>query len=307
MKVLVTGGAGFIGSHVVDIFIENGYDVSVVDNLSTGHRKNVNPKAIFYEVDLADSEALAEVFEKEKPDYVLHIGGQVNVRKSVNDPVGDLKTNILGTLNIVECCRRFAVKKMVYASSSGVVYGEPKKIPVSENDPLNPICPYGASKLSAEFYIKVYAFLYNLDYVILRYSNVYGPRQDPDGEAGVMCIFADKMLKGKEVVIFGDGTQTRDFVYVWDVARANLMAVEKESSSKIFNLGTGTQITINKVYEELSRIIKKPHKKRNDPPIQGEIKNIYSDISLIKKELGWKPEMGLAEGLAKTVEFIKKG
>jgi len=305
MKALVTGGAGFIGSHIVDILVSNGYDVVVVDNLVTGNKKNLSEKAVFYEADITDNKALNEVFEKEKPDYVLHQAAQVNVRKSIEDPVFDMESNIHGVINILECCRKFAVEKLLFSSSGGAVYGEPQNLPCSESHSTEPICHYGVSKLSGEYYIKLYASLYKLNYTILRYANVYGPRQDPKGEAGVVAIFNKLMSEGKEISIFGDGEQTRDFVFVEDVARANLLALESDSKSRIFNIGTGKQTSVNQVYAELNKIINKHHKKKNSPPVPGEVRHIYSNISLAEKELGWKPEVSLPEGLKMTAEFFK--
>ncbi|MBU0536065.1 MAG: NAD-dependent epimerase/dehydratase family protein, partial [Nanoarchaeota archaeon] len=247
MKVVVTGGAGFIGSHIVDILISKGYDVVVVDNLSTGKKDNINPKARFYEVDITNSPFLVKVFEKEKPDFVIHEAAQINVRKSVSEPVFDAITNIIGTIELLELCREHKVKKIVYAGSGGACYGEPEQIPCNELHPVNPICHYGVSKHAAEHYFFLYKYLYRIDYVILRYSNVYGPRQDPKGEAGVISIFLDKIKNQEKPNIFGDGEQTRDYVYVSDVARENLLALESQSQTSIFNIGTGRETSVNQL------------------------------------------------------------
>lgn len=298
MKVIVTGGAGFIGSHIVDSLVDS-FDVIIVDNLSKGKRENINAKAKLCVADVTDKGRLIEVFEKEKPDYVIHEAAQINVRSSIENPVNDAKQNIIGALNVLECCRMFNVKKIVFASSGGAVYGEPVKLPCDENHPTFPMCPYGIAKLSVEHYIRFYSEVYGLKYVILRYSNVYGPRQDPKGEAGVISIFIDKMRKNEKVSIFGDGEQTRDYVYVKDVANANVLAL-KNASNKILNIGTGKQTSVNDLFDALKEITNSESEAVHTQPVPGEVRHTFLDISLARKELGWEPRTELKEGLKNT-------
>lgn len=305
-KVLVTGGAGFIGSNIVDLLIEKGYDVVVVDNLFTGSRENVNKKAKFCKADITKPE-LRGVFEKEKPDFVIHEAAQINVRKSVSEPIFDAKSNILGTINVLECCRESKVKKVLYSSSGGACYGEPEYMPCDEKHPVNPICHYGVSKHAAEHYFYLYNVLYGLDYVILRYSNVYGPRQDPKGEAGVISIFLEKVTNSQQPLIFGDGKQTRDYVFVKDVANANLLALEKDTKKakiRIFNIGTGKRTDVNEIFSLIKSATSTKIDAKHVEPVPGEIRNICLDIKLAEKELGWKPKVDLKEGIKKTVEWF---
>lgn len=303
-KVIVTGGAGFIGSHITDILIDKGYEVVIVDNLVTGNRENINKKAKFHNVDITKP-ALKDVFEKEKPDFVIHEAAQINVRKSVEEPMFDAESNVLGTINVLECCREFKVKKIIYSSSGGACYGEPEYMPCDEKHPVHPISHYGASKYAAEQYFFLYNFLYKLDYTILRYSNVYGPRQDPRGEAGVISIFLDRITKNQTPIINGDGNQTRDFIYVGDVAKANLLALEKNTKSRIFNIGFGKETSVNDIFAEIKKAAKTKLKAKHGPAIPGEVYRIYLDHGLAGKELGWKPEVVLSEGIRKTVEWFR--
>ncbi len=303
-RVMVTGGAGFIGSHVADILINNGYDVALVDDLSTGNRKNINPKARFYEVDIKNTPFLEKVFEKEKPDFVVHQAAQVNVRKSVAEPVFDALSNIVGTLELLELCRDYKVKKFVYASSGGACYGEPEKIPCSEGHPIMPISHYGVSKHCAEHYVFLYSHMYGIDFNILRYANVYGPRQDPFGEAGVVAIFLNKIINREKPQIFGDGEQTRDYVYVSDVAKANLLALEKSTKSRIFNIGTGKETSVNQIYSMLKKASGTDIEAVSTPAVAGEVSRISLECSRAEKELGWKPEVSIEEGIRKTSEWF---
>ncbi|HUV29189.1 MAG TPA: NAD-dependent epimerase/dehydratase family protein [Anaerolineales bacterium] len=305
MKILVTGGAGFIGSHVVDTFIANGHEVVVVDDLSTGRRSNLNPAATFYQVDIRSPE-LAEVFEKEKPQIVDHHAAQMDVRRSVDDPLFDADVNVLGSIKLIELARQHAVERVIYISTGGAVYGEPEYLPCDEAHPINPICPYGASKHTVEHYLYMYHELYDLDYVVLRYPNVYGPRQDPHGEAGVVAIFTGLMLKGDQIVINGDGEQERDFVYVADCARANLLALTTEKCNTIFNLGEGKGTTVNEVYEELKKITAYPLSAVHGPAKVGETRRIYLEANKAAQELDWQPSIGLRAGLTETVEYFKE-
>lgn len=305
MKILVTGGAGFIGSHVVDLLVENGHEVVVVDNLSTGHRSNVNPGAKFYQVDIRSPE-LEDIFAKERPEVVDHHAAQMDVRFSVEDPLFDADVNILGSIKLIELARKFQVNKFIYISTGGAVYGEPEYLPCDEAHPIQPICPYGASKHTVEHYLFMYKELYDLEYVILRYPNVYGPRQDPHGEAGVVAIFTGQMLQGAQVVINGDGEQERDFVYVGDCAQANLLALNSGEINTVYNLGYGEGTTINQIFTSLKSITGYELMAKHGPAKTGETRRIYLEASKAKNQLGWQPTVGLEAGLTKTVEFFKQ-
>lgn len=304
-KVLVTGGAGFIGSNIVDLLIENGYDVIVVDNLVTGNKENVNKKARFCNADITRPE-LRKIFEKERPDFVIHEAAQINVRKSVTEPMFDAESNITGTINVLECCKDFKVKKILYSSSGGACYGNPEYMPCDEKHPVNPICHYGVSKHAAEHYFFLYNFLYGLDYVILRYANVYGPRQDPKGEAGVIAIFMGRIKEGKKPLIFGDGKKTRDYAFVSDVAMSNLLALEKKTKSRIFNIGTGKETSVNEIYTLIKKASGTKIDAEHVDPVPGEVERIKLDCSLAKKELGWQPEVQIEEGIKRTFEWSRK-
>lgn len=304
MKILVTGGAGFIGSHVVDTFIANGHEVVIVDDLSTGRRSNLNPAATFYQIDIRSDE-LRNVFEKEKPQVVDHHAAQMDVRRSVVDPLFDADVNVLGSIKLIEIARQYEVERFIYISTGGAVYGEPEYLPCDEAHPINPICPYGASKHTVEHYLYMYHELYDLDYVVLRYPNVYGPRQDPHGEAGVVAIFTGLMLKGDQVVINGDGDQERDFVFVGDCARANLLALTTQNSNTIYNLGEGKPTTVNDVYRELKKITNYPLSAVHGPAKVGETRRIYLEAKKAAQDLDWQPSVGLGEGLTATVEYFK--
>jgi UDP-glucose 4-epimerase len=303
MKVLVTGGAGFIGSHVVDAFLDAGHEVVIVDNLSSGRRSNVNPKARFYEMDIRDP-ALAGVFEAERPEVVDHHAAQIDVRKSVADPVYDADVNVRGTVHLLECARRFGVRKVIYISTGGAVYGEPEYLPCDEQHPINPVCQYGVSKHVGEHYLYVYKQLYGLDYVVLRYPNVYGPRQDPQGEAGVVAIFTGRMLAGLPVTIFGSGEQERDFVYVTDCAQANVLAAG-EAGSGIYNIGSGQGISVTLLFSQLQLIMDYSRGPEFGPARLGETLKIYLDSRRARAELGWAPTVSLSDGLCQTVDYLK--
>jgi len=304
VKVLVTGGAGFIASHVVDTFIANGYQVVIVDDLSTGRTSNLNPAATFYKLDIR-SPQLAEIFEKERPDIVDHHAAQMDVRRSVVDPLFDADVNIRGSINVIECARNFGVKRLVYISTGGAVYGEPEYLPCDENHPIKPICPYGASKHTVEHYLFMYEVMYGLKYTVIRYPNVYGPRQDPHGEAGVIAIFTGLMLADKQTNINGDGEQERDFVYVGDCARANLLAVTNTNGSGIYNLGSGRGTTVNEIFANLKSITGYSLSANHLPPKLGETRRIFLDASKAFRELGWAPTVKIEEGLRSTVEYFK--
>ena len=302
-KVLITGGAGFIGSHIADLLIKKGYPVVIVDNLSRGSKKNVNKKAKFYQVDII-SPRLKRIFAQEKPEIVIHEAAQINVRDSVTDPKKDARINVSGSISLFQTAGKAKVKKIIYASSGGAIYGEPRKLPVKEDHPISPLCPYGASKCSAELYLKCFASLFGFKYVVLRYSNVFGPRQDPKGEAGVISIFIDKFLQGEAPVIFGDGKQTRDFIFVQDVALANYLALLYRESG-IFNIGSGKEVSVLEIYNSLKKILNSPVKAKFGPKVEGEVRRIYLDVSLAKKKLGFKPKVNFKDGLERTINWVK--
>jgi len=303
MKILVTGGAGFIGSNVVDAYIEKGYEVVVVDDLSSGKRENLNKKARFYELDICDR-ALEGVFKKEGIDIVNHHAAQVDVRKSIADPAFDARINIEGSLNILENCRKYKIKKVIFASSGGVIYGECGNIPPNEDSPVSPLSPYGVSKYAVERYLASYERIYGLKYTALRYGNVYGPRQDPYGEAGVVAIFSGKMLGNEEVNIFGDGEQLRDYVYVEDVVRANILCLEN-GDNEIFNIGTGKSTSVNRLFSEMRELTHYTRKPVYKPARPGELIRSSLDVGKANHRLGWKAKVDLREGLEKTIDFFR--
>lgn len=304
MKVLVTGGAGFIGSHVVDLYLTNGYEVVVVDDLSSGRRSNLNPAATFYEVDIR-SPQLQNVFEQERPDFVNHHAAQIDVRRSVAEPIFDADVNVLGSLQVLELARQYEVARVVYISTGGAVYGEPQYLPCDEDHPVNPICQYGVSKHAVEHYLYLYHHLYGLDYTVLRYPNVYGPRQDPHGEAGVVAIFTGQMLRGEQAVINGDGLQERDFVYAGDCASANLLALQKERNG-IYNLGSERGTSVNHLFDLLREITHYEKRALHGPPKPGETRKIYLTAEKARRELGWEPKVSLEEGLERTVAHFRR-
>lgn len=304
MKILVTGGAGFIGSNVADAFVEAGHEVVVVDNLSSGNRENVNPAAKFYEVDIR-SEDLRKVVEQERPDIVDHHAAHIDVRRSVADPAYDASINVLGSINLLEACRISGVKKVIYSSTGGAEYGEPEYLPCDENHPINPLSPYGATKHTVEHYLFMYRANFGLEYTVLRYPNVYGPRQDPYGEAGVIAIWTEKMLKGEDTVINGSGEQERDFVYVGDCVSANLVALDG-GNGREYNLGWGVGVTINEIWRRLKEATGYQKQAIYGPAKTGETFRIYLDTKRIQSELGWKPKMPLDQGVAATVEYFRK-
>jgi len=304
LKILVTGGAGFIGSHIVDEYVKLGHEVSIVDNLSTGRRTNLNPNARFHEIDIRDAEAVAKICKREGFDVMNHHAAQMDVRRSVAEPMYDASVNIIGTLSLLESCVRTGVKKVVFASSGGAIYGEQDYFPADELHATRPISPYGVAKLAGEQYLFYYKAAYDLDSVSLRYANVYGPRQNPEGEAGVVAIFASKMLEGKQPIINGDGRQTRDYIYVGDVVRANILALEYDGSG-VFNIGTGIETDVNKLFRELKQAIDSPAAEQHGPAKKGEQLRSVLDVQRITKMLGWKPNVSLEEGFRKTVEYFR--
>ena len=302
MKILVTGGAGFIGSNVTDAFLAAGHRVAVVDNLSTGKKENLNPKAEFFPVDIRDAR-LAEVISGFAPDVIAHLAAQIDVRKSVADPVFNAEVNELGTLNLLEAARQARVGKIVFSSTGGAIYGEvEEKNGADENHPQEPISPYAITKRSVELYLYAYWKLYGLKFTVLRYGNVYGPRQDPLGEAGVIAIFCGKMLRGEAPTIYGDGRQLRDYVYVEDVAEANLLALGKAESETI-NIGAGEGTSVNELYANLSEILKFKLPAVYAPPRAGELFRSVLNCGRAAKLLGWQAKIGIKEGLKKTIAW----
>jgi len=303
MKILVAGGAGFIASHIADKFIEEGHEVVILDDLSTGFEKNINPKAKFVNLKIGD-EKVSNLFEEEKFDVVNHHAAQMDVRRSVIDPVFDANTNILGTINLLQNSVKHGVKKFMFASTGGAVYGEQDYFPADENHPTNPVSPYGISKLSVEKYLYFYFNEHKLNYTILRYANIYGPRQNPFGEAGVVAIFSTKLLKGEQPIINGTGEQTRDYVFVKDVVKANLLTLT-DKESNIYNVGTGIETDVNELYNILNDIVGNGQEEKHGPAAAGEqMRSVITSQKLFDK-FNWKPSTKLNDGLKETVEFFK--
>ena len=304
MKIIVTGGAGFIGSNAADRFIQEGHEVTIIDNLSTGMESNVNKKAKFYKVDIR-SAVIGKIFEKTSPVVLCHHAAQIDVRKSTDDPIFDADVNILGSLNLLNACVKHKVKKVIFASTGGAIYGEQDYFPADEKHPARPLCPYGVTKLTIEKYLHFYRETHGIEHVCLRYANVYGPRQNPFGEAGVVAIFAESLLSGKKAVIFGDGKRTRDFVFVDDVVQANLLALDYPKSD-VFNIGTGIETDINSIFRILREITGSKQKEIHAPLKPGEQERSVLDYSKAQRLLKWKPKCEISEGMAKTVEFFQK-
>jgi UDP-glucose 4-epimerase len=305
VKILVTGGAGFIGSHVVDAFVAAGHSVAVADNLSTGSPAWVNPAARLRVVDVR-SARLAEVFAAERPEVVAHLAAQAGVGRSVSDPAFDASVNILGGLNLLDCCRRFGVRRLLYSSTGGAAYGDTDLLPTPEDHPMLPVSPYGISKVAMEHYVSAWRGLFGLSGIALRYANVYGPRQSPHGEAGVVAIFCHRLLTGQPPVINGDGEQTRDYVYVEDVAAANLRALEHPEVTGGVNIGTGIETSVNEIYRGLAAVAGLRAAAPHGPARPGEQRRSCLSPALAKRALGWAPTVALDEGLARTFESFKR-
>ena len=305
MKILVTGGAGFIASHVVDRYIEAGHEVSVIDDLSTGRRSNVNPRAVFYQMDIRSPE-IGEVIAKEKPEVINHHAAQMNIRCSMEDPIFDAEVNILGSLNLLKAAIQNSIRRFIYSSAGGAVYGEPVYLPCDESHPVQPICPHGASKHSIEHYLDLFHANYGLEYIVLRYPNVYGPRQNPNGTGGVVAIFTGQMLCNQPVTIFGDGKQERDFVYMSDCAEANLLALDSRKPTAIYNLGTGHGTSINDIFNCLKELTGYRGGPIHGPAKVGEIRRIYLNAERARRELGWGCQTSLEQGLQQTVMYFKE-
>lgn len=303
MKILVTGGAGFIGSWVADSYIEGGHEVLIFDDLSSGRLENINPKAEFVKGDVRDRALIDSVMDRFQPDVVNHHAAQIDVRKSVEDPAFDAEVNIIGSINLLESSVKHGVKKFVFASTGGAIYGEPEDIPADESTPPMPISAYGTSKYAVEKYIEYYSHIYSLDYVALRYANVYGPRQNPHGEAGVVAIFCSRILSGGTCLIFGDGGQTRDYVYVGDVARANVLALDSKSGS--YNIGTGVETSVNELVGELGVASGQVFNTEYADARAGEVQRISLEAGLAEEVLGWEPRVFLDEGIRNTWEWFR--
>ena len=304
MRALVTGGAGFIASHVSDGLLERGHEVAIVDNLVTGKSENVPSGARFHEVDVRDT-GLADVFAAESPDIVFHLAAQMDVRKSVTDPRYDADVNLLGTLNLLECCRTYGTRKIVYAGTGGAMFGEAAYLPVDEKHPVLPISPYGVSKHTVEHYLYAYRENFGLDFTVLRYPNVYGPRQDPHGEAGVVAIFSLQLLNGETPRIFGDGTKTRDYCYVGDIVEANMLAIERGSGG-LFNIGRGIEVSDRQVFETVRDAVGVDVEPEYAPTRPGEVEHIALDATLARDTLGWEWKVDLPDGVGRAVDFYRE-
>lgn len=300
MKIIVTGGAGFIGSQVADALIAKKHDVIVIDNLSTGFKHNVHSEAKLIVADITDFNGMEKIFKEEKPEIVYHFAAQIDVRKSVSDPLFDASTNIMGTLNLIKLSNDFKIKKFIFSSTGGAIYGDTDERPTKETHPEWPLSPYGVAKLSADKFLNYYNMIFGLKYVSLRYGNVYGPRQNPYGEAGVVAIFLNKMLKNEQPVINGDGEQTRDYVYVEDVVAANLLALEKMDKVGIYNVGTSVEISVNVLFNEINRNFNNNFKEVHGPAKLGEQETSCLSFEKIKNELGFIPNTSFKEGIKKT-------
>lgn len=303
MRILVTGGAGFIGSHVVEAYLAAGHEVAVVDNLSTGRRSNVPREAKLFEYDIHSRETEG-LFEQFRPEVVNHHAAQASVKVSTSDPVHDLEVNGGGTAKIAALCVRNGVGKLIYASTGGALYGDPEFVPVPETHPIRPLSPYGQSKRVGELYVDLYARTEGLEYTILRYANAYGPRQDPHGEAGVVAIFTGLMLEGQRCTIDGDGEQAKDYVYVGDIARANMLALGAGSGLAI-NIGTGKGTSVNAIFAALQAATGDATPPHHGPPRPGDVRNIWLDSTLAGEVLGWRHEVELDEGIRRTVESVR--
>lgn len=304
MKILVTGGAGFIGSHLVDRLVKLKYRVVVIDDLSSGKKENINSKAKFYKIDICQKK-VSEIFRKEKIGIVFHLAAQKNLRKSVDDPVYDAQINILGSLNLLENCVKYKVKKFIFASTGGAIYGEAIKIPTPETYSAQPTSPYGITKLSIDYYLYFYHLVHGLKYISLRLANVYGTRQDPEGEAGVVAIFIDRILKNRQPVINGDGKQTRDYVYVDDVVKASILALKKNRVG-YYNIGTEKETSVNQLFKKIVRISDQKIKEVHGPAKLGEQQRSCLDCQKAKKELSWQPKIDLNQGLRLTYQWFKE-
>lgn len=302
-KILVTGGAGFIGSHLVDRLIANGHEVAVVDDLSTGRRDYINLAAKFYKLDIT-SPRLKKVFEKFRPEFVYHLAAQIDVRRSLLDPKNDNRINVLGGLNVLENCCAQGIKKIIFSSTGGAIYGETSDLPTPETYAAYPLSPYGINKLSLEKYLRYYNLVHGLDYTVLRFANVYGPRQFKGGEAGVIALFIDNAVKGKPSRQFGDGRQTRDFVYVDDVATALAAAKDINYTGEI-NIGSGQETDLLLLRQEIETALGAPFSVKEEAAVPGEVRRSCLKIDKAKEILNWQPQIDLKEGVKRTIAWSK--
>lgn len=300
MKIIVTGGAGFIGSNIVDDLIKLGHDVVIVDNFASGRKENINSKAKVYNIDIRDKE-LWKVFDEERPEVVYHHAAQIKVPYSIENPIEDIDINIIGSVNILECCRKYNIKKVIYPSSAAI-FGQPRYLPIDEKHPLNMLSGYGVTKHTVEHYLYLYHELYGINYTIFRYANVYGPRQDASGEGGVIAIFCDSLISNKNPYIFGDGSQTRDFVYVKDVVRANILALDSLDND-IYNVATNEEVSIKQVLNLISSELNLEVSAEYGEERVGDIKNSYMTYEKINKISSWKPEYSIKDGIKETVKY----
>jgi UDP-glucose 4-epimerase len=305
MRTLVTGGAGFIGSHTVDALVERSHDVAVIDDLSSGKRVQVNPRARFHLADLRDARLVTGIIERERPEVIFHLAAQMDVRRSVADPAFDAQVNLVGLLNLMEAARGRGLRRVIFASSGGAIYGEQESFPCDEEHPCRPVSPYGVAKLASERYLFFYRNEYGIGYTAMRYANVYGPRQDPHGEAGVVAIFCGRLLSGDSCTIYGDGGQTRDYVYVGDVAAANIAALERGADGG-FNVGTGIETDVNQLYSELAQLAGVRKEAAYGPARGGEQRRSVILPQRAGRDLGWQPRMTLRDGLRATFEYFAK-
>lgn len=306
MRILVTGGAGFIGSHTVDALVATAaHQIAVIDDLSAGKRDQLNPGARFHQADIRDAGAVGRIVAIEQPEVIIHLAAQMDVRRSVADPVFDAQVNLVGFLKLMEAARQYGLRRVVFSSTGGAIYGEQDTFPADESHPCRPVSPYGVAKFSTESYLFFYKAQYGIDYAAMRYANVYGPRQDPHGEAGVVAIFCGRLLEDKPVTIFGKGEQTRDYVYVGDVVRANVAAVAATATGPI-NIGTGIETSVNQLYAALAAVAESDRPPTYAPARPGEQSRSVIAAARAGRTLGWSPQVTLEAGLRRTYHFFKE-
>lgn len=305
MKILVSGGAGFIGSNLTEALLSENHEVAVVDDLSTGYRENIDKRAEFFESDISSPQTVLQIFEEFKPEAVFHLAAQASVRKSVEEPIKDVKTNLIGTVSLLMACEKYSTKKFIFSSTGGALYGEDAPRPTGETTKISPISPYGLDKYFAERYIDYFKKRSGINSTVLRYSNVYGPRQNPKGEAGVIAIFASKMLSGEPISVYGDGSSSRDYVYVGDVVAANLAAL-KTDAGDTYNIASGEETSLRELIDKLQRELGDSSQVEYKEGRAGELMASCLDNTRASLELGWQPQTKLEEGIKKTVEYLKK-
>lgn len=305
MRILVTGGAGFIGSHIVDALVDRGHRVTVLDNLSSGQEENLNRRAKFIKGDITSQKKLESVFKRVQPEAIFHLAAQINVRASVENPLLDAECNIIGSLRLMDMAQKTGVKKFIFSSTGGAMFGDTANYPATEEEPATPLSPYGLAKASVEDYLRFYHRVYNFPYIALRYGNVYGPRQNPHGEAGVIAVFTSAMLEGRNPTINGDGEQTRDYVYVGDVVKANLAALDSERTEGTYHIGTGKETSVNEIFRLINWQFGKTFEATHGEAKAGETKRSALNGSKAERELDWKPEVAIAEGITATATWFK--